>query len=121
MLKIDGQYRGPNALHLDNHPKLGIHRTLIKGALSLAEYLVAHSQVEILELGRCINIRAVNASWNLRCEENKKKGALELVITDGKAVQWLVVRTTNEDSVVIIRNEIESLFGIPSGVRRCGL
>ena len=110
MLKIDGQYRGPNALHLENHPKLGIHRTLIKGALPLVEYLIGHSQVEILELGRCINIRAANATWNLRCEENRKKGFLELVVTDGKAVQWLVVRTTDGGSIAVIRTEIESLF-----------
>ena len=111
MLRIDGQYRGPNALHLENHPKLGIHRTLIKGALPLAEYLIEHSQVEILELGRCVNIRVANAAWNLRCEENRKNGSLELVVTDGKAVQWLVVRLEDREGLEIIANEIKSSFG----------
>ncbi len=114
MLKIDGQYRGPNALHLENHPKLGSHRTLIRGALSLAEYLVEHSGVETLELGRCVNIRVVNASWSLRCEENRKRGVLELVITDGRAVQWLVVRLSRRDLISEVKTEIESTFCRPS-------
>lgn len=110
MLKKDGQYRGPNALHLENHPKLGVHRTLIKGALPLAEYLVGHSEVEILELGRCVNIRVTDTGWHLRCQENRKRGQLELVVTDGKAVQWLVVRLVNKDSVLAVKTEIESRF-----------
>ena len=110
MLRIDGQYRGPNAYHLENHPKLGLHRTLIKGALPLAEYLVGHSQVETLELGRCVNIQAMNASWKLRCQEGRKRDLLELVVTDGKAVQWLVVRPITRDSIPAIKTEIESIF-----------
>lgn len=110
MLRIDGQYRGSNALHLENHPKLGIHRTLIKGALPLAEYLVGHSQVEILELGRCVNIRVVNPSWHLRCQEDRKRGQLELVVTDGKAVQWLMVRVSDRNLIFAIKAEIEFRF-----------
>ena len=116
MLQIDEQYRGRNAIHLKWHHKLGLHRTLIRGALPLAQYLVDHPQVDVLALGRCLNVQASGTGWGLlRVEVYQETGLLELVVTDGKAIQWLTIRLCGGVSAFDLQIEINARFANSPG------
>ena len=109
-LIVDRLYRGRNNFHLAYHPKLVKHRTLIKGALPLAQYLVTSAYVESVALGRTVNIQVANGGWALKFEESKKLNRLKIVVTDGKALQWITVKLTKYGVVSKMQNEINTRF-----------
>lgn len=94
MLKPDKRYRGENAVHVHGHPKLGRHKTIIKGALPLVNRLLADPRVARVNLGQ------MHSLWPPRDEEwyrveafSDKKSGFRVVIMDGRAVQSFTVET----------------------------
>ncbi len=98
MLKQDKRYRGENAVHVHWHPKLGRHKTVIKGAVELVNGLLADPRVIR------VNLDQMRSLWPPRNEEwfrvevlTSKKPGFKMVVMDGRAVQFLTVETETKD------------------------
>lgn len=110
MLQADGHYRGKQAVHVNKHPKLGRHRTIIKGALPLVNRLMADQRVKRVNLGKVSALWPPREEQWFRCELTGQDGKLKLLMMDGRALQWLTVELMDKAAVERVTEEIRHFF-----------
>ena len=92
-LQNDGNYRGRHACHVEPHPKLGSHRTLIHAAFDLVCALIDRDDVRKVDLGRLAH--AGSGEFKHRCECTIRGQRVYLLLVTTAAAQAAVVKTTS--------------------------
>ncbi len=93
-LKLDTRlcfYRGPHAVHLKRHPKLGRHCTVANDVLSIVNYLVDRDDIKSIELGK-----VAGGKFTRRVE----------YVMRGNRIKFLFVGESSAQSVTVTPREI---------------
>jgi len=94
-LQLDDAYRGPHAVHVHPHKKLGKHRTVIEEALSLISDLIDDETVAHIELGKMTTASGKGYEPRVEC------------VTKGKKLQLLLVCKTAAQGISVTVKEPE--------------
>ncbi len=93
-LKFDTRprfHRGPHAVHLKRHPKLGKHCTVAKDVFSIASYLVDRDDVKRVALGK-----VAGGNFTRRVEH----------VVRANRIKFLFVGETSAQSIVVTPREM---------------
>jgi hypothetical protein len=105
-LRQDDNYRGPRALHVRSHRKLGKHRTLIRAALSLANWLVDHDQVKKVVFGKVVST-TLGQKFTPRVECKLTGSKMRLMLVAKDSAQVFEITTRSENVAVQVAGEIQ--------------
>jgi hypothetical protein len=104
-LRIDGQYRGPHAVHVRSHRKLGRHKTVISDAYPVVSALISDPLVSCVDFGK-----VMGGNFTPRLEISAK-GSVAVVYFVGRAVaQQVTIVARNESYLPELVKHINDLW-----------
>ena len=104
-LRVDENYRGPRAFHVRSHRKLGRHRTVIKPALSIMNWLISHPAVKQVDFGKMVS------------GHSGRKYTHRIKITEhGKNLEVMLVAKNCAQAFTITLRSLDSLEEIKEGI-----
>ena len=104
-LEVDGEYRGAHALHVHPHRKLDTHRTVIKAALPLINWLIDDDDVVKIAFGKLVHAAGIKYTPRVQCNVAGKK--VEALLVDKTAGQSIVVTGRDAEAAQKIAERIE--------------
>ncbi len=104
-LRKDENYRGPHALHVKSHRKLGKHRTVTEDAFELASWLVDDERVTLIGFGRVVS--ATSRKFKRRVECNVKDRTVHVMLVARNSAQSMKVKTRSVEDANAIAAEIK--------------
>ena len=66
-LQLDDAYRGPHAVHVHPHQKLGKHRSVIEAALPLINWLIDDAEVNSISFGKLVHASGTEFTPRVEC------------------------------------------------------
>ena len=105
-LRLDDNYRGPRALHVRDHRKLGKHRTLIRPALSTVNWLIDHDQVTKVDFGKMVG-GLESHSFTHRVTVKITKMRIRVVLVAKNCAQAIEVTARSDESARVIAEELQ--------------
>jgi O-acetylhomoserine/O-acetylserine sulfhydrylase-like pyridoxal-dependent enzyme len=104
-LRVDENYRGPRAFHVRSHRKLGKHRTIIKPALSVVNWLIEHPNIAKVDFGKMIGGQN-HAKFSHRINITEKGKVLKVMLVAKDAAQAFTVTVRSLDTLDEVVAEI---------------
>jgi hypothetical protein len=95
-LRVDDNYRGPRAFHVRSHRKLGKHRTIIKPALSIVNWLIEHSNIAKVDFGKMVGGQS-HAKFTHRISVTEKGNNLKVMLVAKDAAQAFTITLRSLD------------------------
>jgi hypothetical protein len=103
-LRLDGNYRGPRALHVRDHRKLGKHRTLITPSLGIVNWLIAQEEVTTVSFGKIVG--AFDAKFTPRVEIKPQKGGMKVLLVAKNCAQTFDITVRTPTAIDTLTKEI---------------
>ena len=103
-LKKAGGYRGENAIHVRDHGKILKHRTIIKEAVPLVNWLIDKPEVTMIALGKMATA-ATRPEPRAVCHVPGKR--IHLLLVGRRAMQTMRVTTRSKEIAETVAAQIE--------------
>lgn len=103
-LRKDENYRGPHAVHVKSHKKLGKHRTVTEDAFEIVSWLVDQPSVTSVTLGKVVSATSQKFTRRAECKTTDTRIKALLVATT--SAQALTIATRTKDDTDLIADSL---------------
>ena len=115
-LQLDDAYRGPHAVHVHPHKKLGKHRTVIEEALPLINDLIDDDNIKRVDFGKMAT--APGIAYEPRFEYTTTKRYLHLLLVSKTAAQGFTISVKDPTLAEEVLEHIKTRWGSITGLTK---